>query len=123
MPGAAADVVVLDMETVDPGPLRRVRDLPGDEERLIADQPAGIEHVFVNGVAITRHGESLVATMTERPGRILRAARTQAGLPAGRLAGQLTARRRGPAVRAVVCYGPGDVGSTTSTSRHPRWAR
>ncbi len=71
--GAAADIVVLDMETVDPGPLRRVRDLPGNEERLIADQPTGIDHVLVNGLAITSHGESLVATMPERPGRILRA--------------------------------------------------
>ena len=26
---------------LDPGPLRRVRDLPGDEERLIADEPTG----------------------------------------------------------------------------------
>ena len=50
-PGAAADVVVFDLETLDPGPLRRVRDLPGDEERLIADEPTGIEHVLVNGVA------------------------------------------------------------------------
>ncbi len=72
-PGAAADLVVFDLEKLDPGPLRRVRDLPGDEERLIADQPKGIEHVFVNGVAITRDGESLVGSLRERPGRILRA--------------------------------------------------
>ena len=39
VPGAAADIVVFDPETVDPGPLRRVRDLPGDEERLIAEEP------------------------------------------------------------------------------------
>lgn len=71
--GAAADLVVFDLESLDPGPLRRVRDLPGDEERLIADQPRGIEHVFVNGVAITKHGRSLVGEMKERPGRILRA--------------------------------------------------
>jgi N-acyl-D-amino-acid deacylase len=72
-PGAAADIVVFDLETLDPGPLRRVRDLPGDEERLIADAPVGIDHVFVNGVPITAHGESLVRTMTARPGQILRA--------------------------------------------------
>jgi N-acyl-D-aspartate/D-glutamate deacylase len=82
-PGAAADVVVLDMESVDPGPLRRVRDLPGDEERLIADQPTGIEHVLVNGVAIARHGESLVPTMRERPGRILRAVAHAGGAAGG----------------------------------------
>ena len=72
-PGAAADLVVLDLEQLDPGPLRRVRDLPGDEERLVADDPRGVEHVLVNGVSITAHGESRVRTMSERPGRLLRA--------------------------------------------------
>ena len=71
--GAAADIVVFDPEVVDPGPLRRVRDLPGDEERLIADEPSGIDHVLVNGVAITSHGKSRATTMTERPGQVLRA--------------------------------------------------
>jgi N-acyl-D-aspartate/D-glutamate deacylase len=71
--GAAADLVVFDLDTLAPGPLRRVRDLPGDEERLIADEPAGIDHIFVNGVAITSNGESRVATMRERPGTLLRA--------------------------------------------------
>ena len=73
LPGAAADVVVFDLATLDPGPLRRVRDLPGDEERLIADAPTGVEHVLVNGVPITAHGESLVGSMQGRPGQILRA--------------------------------------------------
>jgi hypothetical protein len=73
VPGAAADVVVFDLSSLDPGPLRRVRDLPGDEERLIADSPTGIEHVLVNGVPITAHGESLVGSMPERPGQLLRA--------------------------------------------------
>ena len=72
-PGAAADLVVLDLAQLDPGPLRRVRDLPGDEERLVADDPRGVEHVLVNGVSITAHGESRVRTMSERPGRLLRA--------------------------------------------------
>jgi N-acyl-D-aspartate/D-glutamate deacylase len=72
-PGAAADIVVFDPETVDPGPLRRVRDLPGNEERLIAAEPTGIDHILVNGVAITSHGESRAATMTDRPGHVLRA--------------------------------------------------
>jgi N-acyl-D-amino-acid deacylase len=72
IPGSAADVVVFDLAEVDPGPLRRVRDLPGDEERLVADAPRGIDHVLVNGTAITRGGESLVGSMPERPGQILR---------------------------------------------------
>ena len=76
--GAAADIVVFDPETVDPGPLRRVRDLPGDEERLIAEEPTGVEHVLVNGVAITSHGESRATTMTERPGTVLRRAACRA---------------------------------------------
>ena len=71
--GAAADLVVFDLDKLSPGPLRRVRDLPGDEERLIADEPVGIEHIFVNGVAITSHGVSRVGTMRERPGTLLRA--------------------------------------------------
>jgi N-acyl-D-amino-acid deacylase len=71
--GSAADIVVFDIDTLEPGPLTRVRDLPGDEERLIADAPTGIEHVFVNGVPITRDGESRVRTMQERPGQLLRA--------------------------------------------------
>ncbi|MEO8697366.1 MAG: amidohydrolase family protein [Acidimicrobiales bacterium] len=71
--GSAADLVVFDLDTLSPGPLRRVRDLPGDEERLIADEPAGIDHIFVNGVAIASNGESRVGTMTERPGALLRA--------------------------------------------------
>ncbi len=72
--GAAADVVVLDLDRLDPGPLTRVRDLPGGEERLVARDPVGVEHVFVNGTAITRDGESLVDGLTRRPGRILRPA-------------------------------------------------
>jgi N-acyl-D-aspartate/D-glutamate deacylase len=75
VPGAAADVVVFDLEALEPGPLTRVRDLPGNEERLIADQPRGIDHVYVNGVAITRSGVSRVSTMRERPGQVLRARR------------------------------------------------
>jgi N-acyl-D-aspartate/D-glutamate deacylase len=72
-PGAAADVVVFDLERLAPGPLRRVRDLPGDEERLVADQPSGIDHVLVNGVAITVDGESRVGTREDRPGQVMRA--------------------------------------------------
>ena len=71
--GTAADLVIFDLDTIDPGPLTRVRDLPGDEERLIADAPSGIDFVFVNGVALTEHGESRVASMRERPGQMLRA--------------------------------------------------
>jgi N-acyl-D-aspartate/D-glutamate deacylase len=55
-PGAPADVVVLDLEALDPGPARRVRDLPGGGERVLADEPTGVDHVLVNGVAIRTDG-------------------------------------------------------------------
>ena len=89
--GAAADIVVFDLETVDPGPLRRVRDLPGDEERLIAEEPTGVEHVLVNGVAITQ------------PRRVARDHHDRA---TGHGA---AGARRGRVMRAVVCYVPGDI--------------
>ncbi len=68
-PGAFADVVVFDPETVAPGPLRRTRDFPADTERLTADQPSGMRHVLVNGVA-TRLDEQQ-ADAANRPGRVV----------------------------------------------------
>ena len=66
-PGLAADLVAFDMATVGSGPLRRVRDLPASADRLVADS-IGIEHVWVNGVAIRRSGVDLADV---RPGRQL----------------------------------------------------
>ena len=51
-PGYAADVCVFDPTTVDPGPQRRLRDLPADGERLTYEQPTGVRHVMVNGTLI-----------------------------------------------------------------------
>jgi N-acyl-D-amino-acid deacylase len=73
-PGQAADVVVFDPATIAPGPLRRVWDLPTGEDRLVADEPTGIVHVFVNGTAIHRDGTSIAATTDARPGKVLRGA-------------------------------------------------
>src|SRR5581483_6935069 len=56
-PGAWADLVVFDPSTVAPGPIRRVRDFPADSERLTADQPSGVHHVFVNGSHVVRAGK------------------------------------------------------------------
>jgi N-acyl-D-amino-acid deacylase len=67
-PGAWADVVVFDPETIGPGPVRRVRDFPGDCERLTADAPTGVQHVLVNGVPIRLDG---MPCRDVRPGRVV----------------------------------------------------
>jgi N-acyl-D-aspartate/D-glutamate deacylase len=70
--GQPADLVVLDYERLDPGPVRRVRDMPADGERLVADAPAGVDAMIVNGVPIRRDGASVALTEEQRPGQILR---------------------------------------------------
>jgi len=57
--GFHADVTVFEPETVGPGPLRRLRDLPADGERLTAEEPTGVRHVLVNGTPIRRDGVQL----------------------------------------------------------------
>ena len=71
-PGALADIAVFDPDTVAPGPLRRVHDLPAGADRLVADQPSGITHVVVNGVPIRADGEPVADGVEQRPGRIVR---------------------------------------------------
>jgi len=66
--GYWADVCVFDPDTVDPGPLRRVRDFPADAERLTADQPKGVRHVLVNGVPIRSDEQSRLGSIDGRPG-------------------------------------------------------
>jgi N-acyl-D-aspartate/D-glutamate deacylase len=65
--GACADVCVFDPATVGPGPLRRVRDFPGNAERLTAEEPSGVRHVVVNGTPVRRDGAQ-VASLERRPG-------------------------------------------------------
>ena len=72
--GRPADLVVLDYEHLDPGPIRRVHDMPADGERLVADAPVGIEAIVVNGVPIRRDGTTVTLADEERPGHILRPA-------------------------------------------------
>ena len=68
--GPAADVVrVRSRRPSAPGPIRRVRDFPADAERLTADQPTGVRHVLVNGVAIRVDGEQLGPADTSGPCR------------------------------------------------------
>ena len=68
--GAFADLMVFDPAVVDAGPMRMSEDLPGDNERLVADA-VGVEHVFVGGAEIVRGGEATGA----RPGTLLRSGR------------------------------------------------
>ncbi|HLG89184.1 MAG TPA: amidohydrolase family protein [Alphaproteobacteria bacterium] len=67
--GAPADIVVLDLDALAVGPVRRVCDMPAEGERLIADLPGGITHVLVNGTPIRRDGTPI---HDARPGTILR---------------------------------------------------
>ena len=65
-PGYAADVTVFDPATVDPGPQRRLRDLPADGERLTNEEPTGMRHVMVNGTLIRTDERQL--ELEQRPG-------------------------------------------------------
>ena len=68
VPGAMADVVVFDPETVGTTALERLHDLPTGADRLVA-RSRGIEHIFVAGQAIRRSGRDLAAGGA---GRVLR---------------------------------------------------
>lgn len=67
--GAPADIVVLDLDRLSVGPIRRVTDMPAGGERLIADRPTGYSHIFVNGAPTQLDG---VPVADARPGVILR---------------------------------------------------
>ena len=69
--GMPADVVVFDPDTVGASKLRRVRDLPANADRLVADA-TGIDAVIVNGTIIRRQGKDLVGPEGPLPGRLLR---------------------------------------------------
>jgi hypothetical protein len=49
-----------------------VRDFPADAERLTADQPTGMRHLFVNGTQVIGDGELLAAAVAARPGELVR---------------------------------------------------
>lgn len=65
--GLRADLVAFDAATVAAGDLERVADFPAGADRLVAHS-TGIEHVWVNGVAI-RHGGNDIAGV--RPGQVV----------------------------------------------------
>lgn len=66
-PGAWADLVSFDPETVAPTANQRVFDLPGGADRLI-NRSVGINDVWINGVATCRDGDYVEEAM---PGRLL----------------------------------------------------
>ncbi|MCY4549692.1 MAG: amidohydrolase family protein [Defluviicoccus sp.] len=71
--GCAGDVVVFDPETVAPGPLERVYDLPAGADRLIST-PTGVRAVVVNGTVLRRDNETLLGAGDPMPGQLLRRA-------------------------------------------------
>ena len=70
--GRPADVLVVDYEHLDAGPITRVTDMPAGGERLIAASPGGLDAIVVNGVPIRRDGASLAASIDQAPGSVLR---------------------------------------------------
>jgi hypothetical protein len=46
--------------------------MPANGERLVAVEPAGIDHVLVNGVPIVSEGVSVAERLDRMPGQILR---------------------------------------------------
>ena len=69
--GLAGDVAVFDPDTVGCSPLRRVRDLPAGQDRLVADA-TGIRAVVVNGTLLREDGRDAVDPMGPLPGHVLR---------------------------------------------------
>ena len=89
--GQAADIVVFDLDDLDPGPLHRVHDFPADSDRLTADAPRGLRHVLVNGAGIRIDGDDVRAKLDTLPGQMLatdRAAQHLAGALGGGGAGR-----------------------------------
>jgi N-acyl-D-aspartate/D-glutamate deacylase len=70
VPGAFADIVVLDPASIGHRPIRTRDDLPGGASRLYAEA-TGVHHVLVNGAEIASEGEFTGA----RPGHVLRSGR------------------------------------------------
>ena len=84
-PGACADVVVFDPESIGASPVSLRSDLPGGAPRLFSSG-VGIESVVVGGEEVVRRG----AFTERRPGQLLRSGRDSSTVPRN----QLRRRRR-----------------------------
>jgi N-acyl-D-aspartate/D-glutamate deacylase len=71
-PGSPADIAVLDLEALAPGPIHRVRDMPAGGDRLVGDEPQGVDWVLVNGIPIREEGKALTNQLGRLPGTIVR---------------------------------------------------
>lgn len=78
VPGAAADLVIFDPDSIACAPIGMRNDLPGGETRLYADA-IGVHHVIVNGVPVVRDNQ-----LTGRNGgRVLRSGADTYTVPLG----------------------------------------
>lgn len=68
--GAWADLVILDPDKVDAGPLHTIRDLPAGAPRLVTES-SGVHRVFVTGTEVAIDGD----ITDERPGHLIRSGR------------------------------------------------
>jgi N-acyl-D-aspartate/D-glutamate deacylase len=75
-PGAAADLVVFDPDTIDCGPITMRNDLPQGETRLYADS-VGVKHVIVNGVRVASDN----AATGRKGGKVLRSGKDTYTVP------------------------------------------
>ena len=66
--GYCADLVAFDPATVGTTPVERVHDQPGGADRLVMHS-TGVEHMWVNGVAVRRAGQDIPGAAA---GRVLR---------------------------------------------------
>jgi N-acyl-D-aspartate/D-glutamate deacylase len=75
VPGAAADIVVFDLDRIGAGPARVVSDLPAGASRL-ATEATGVAHVIVNGIEVYADGKPTGALS----GKLLRSGHHHSGV-------------------------------------------
>ncbi len=68
--GKAADIMIFDPTRVAAAPLRRVRDLPAGEDRLVSDA-IGMHLVMVNGKVLRKDGKDQLSARDALPGLLL----------------------------------------------------